>query len=392
MPAHLAIYTDDPDKGGVAHYNHALATALVRAGFRVSLVQSASAGARVAERAALGIAHHWIGYDTQKDFARTITDTSDAEKALAALQPDLVYFSDCCAVSNIAGKQVAASRGIPFATIVHFVAPYLAERFQSCLRVVANQFAQARAVVAVSTENLELLRRLFGLAADQGAVIFNGVGERFFGPRDEEARREWRARHRIAPGTLVSLTTARLMPVKLHSLQIYAVELLRAQRAPGRTLCVWVGEGELRAALEAEIAKKGLRENFLFAGQQQDVLPWYDLADVFTLTSQSEGMPLAIMEAMARGLPIAATAVSGIPEQLGGEGVLLPSPERAPLETVQQLAATWQNWSRHPARRIEAGNRCRARAEAFFREETMVRNTRAMLERALAAGAALRSA
>ena len=383
MSPHVVIYTDDPDKGGVAQYNHRISLALAAAGFRITLVQTASTAAMVNTRAAAGIAHRWISYDTGKDFVRTITDPADAEAAFEALRPDLVLFSDCCPVSNIAAKQAAMRRRIPFVTVVNFVAPYLAQRFASCLPVVARQYAAARGVVAVSSENLELLVKFFGLPPGKGRVIFYGVPPVFFSPRSEDNRRELRTRLGIAPGTMVSLTTARLSAVKLHLLQIGAMEYLKRQVANPRVVCVWVGDGELRPTLEAEIARRGLQQNFILGGLHQDVAPWYDLADVFTLTSESEGMPISIMEAMAKGLPVVATAVSGVPEELGREGVLLPDPVKDPGAAGLQLAETWMAWSRKPGLREGVGRRCRVRAAAMFREETMLQNTRAFLEAAL---------
>ena len=388
MSRHITIYSDDPDKGGVAQYNHRIALALAGLGYRVSLVQSLSTGALATERAARGIAHCWIRYDTGKEFVRTITETADAEAAFAQLQPDLVLFCDCCPVSNIAAKQVAIRRGIPFVPVVHFVAPYLAQRFASCLRVVALQYAQARSVVAVSSEDLGLLASLFGLPAGKGRVVFNGVAPKFFTPRSAAVRRELRARFKLPDDAIVSLTTARLSAVKMHMLQIAAMEYLMTQAPKLPLVCAWVGEGELRAGLEAEIGKRGLQDHFLFAGQHADVEPWYDLADLFTLTSESEGMPLAIMEAMAKGLPVVATSVSGIPEELGKEGQLLPDPAKDAPGAALLLAQTWLEWSRKPGLREGVGRRGRARAEKLFREETMLQNTVAFIEEALAVPAA----
>ncbi len=388
MGFHLSIYTDDPDKGGVAHYNHALAMALVREGVRVSIVQARSSAATVAEREALGIAHRWIDYDTQKEFGRTLVEGRPAEEAWAELRPDVVLFSDCCPVSNLAAKQVAMKRGVPFAAIVHFVAPYLATRFQPVLGAAVRQWAAAHEVIAVSTENLQLLRKLFGLPAGKGRVVFNGIADRFFAARAPAERTERRARLRVADGTLLSLTSARMNAVKLHTIQVHAMRLLAAQKGLPRVECVWLGEGELRPQLEQEIAQHGLQDRFHLVGQQSDVRPWLEAADCFTLTSQSEGMPLAISEAMARELPVAATAVSGIPEQLADTGALLPSPEKDAAGAVKQLAATWAKWARDPAGRRSLGGRARTRAETVFREASMVRATRAVLEAAVSRGLA----
>ena len=388
MSFHLTIYTDDPDKGGVAHYNHALARALAGEGVRVSIVQAPSAAATVAEREALGIAHRWIDYDTQKDFGRTLVDGRTAGEALAELRPDVVLFSDCCPVSNLAAKQVATKLGVPWVAIVHFAAPYLATRFQPVLGAAVRQWTAAHEVIAVSTENLQLLRKLFGLPAGKGTVIFNGIADRFFAPRAAAVRTELRARLQVADGTLLSLTSARMNAVKLHTIQVHAMRLLAAQKSLPRVECVWLGDGELRPQLEKEIAQHGLQERFHLVGQQSDVGAWLDAADCFTLTSQSEGMPLAISEAMARELPVVATAVSGIPEQLANTGALLPSPEQDAAGAVKQLAATWAKWARDPAGRQALGGRARKRAETVFRAAGMVRATRALLEAAVSRGLA----
>ena len=189
MSRHLVIYTDDPDRGGVAQYNHCLALGLIAAGYRVSIVQTASEGWRVREQRAVGIGHRWIGYDTGREFQRTLVETADAERAFLELKPDLVIFSDCCPVSNIAARHVAVKSGIPFVVVVNFVAAYLAERFKKCLPVLAGQYAKAREVIAVSTENKELLHRLFGLPESKGSVIFYGVPDVFFSPQTERQDR-----------------------------------------------------------------------------------------------------------------------------------------------------------------------------------------------------------
>lgn len=381
MSLHLAIYTDDPDKGGVASYNHRIARGLVAAGHRVTLVQSPSEHPAIAEQQALGIQHEWITYDTGAEFARTITTTADAERAFGRIRPDAVLFSDCCPVSNLAAKHVAIQRELPFVVAVNFVAPYLAQRFSACLPVLAKQYARAAAVIAVSSENLELLRREFGLPGDRGEVVFYGVPPEFFAPRDEARRLALRAAHGIAPDAVVSLTTARLAPVKGHVVQLHAMARQVRENPTTPLVMVWAGTGESHSQLASEINRLGLSRHIRLVGHQTDVTGWLDAADFFTLTSLSEGMPISIMEAMAKSLPVVGTAISGIPEELGPTGRLLPDPAKHAPEAVARLAVTLREWTTDAALRIRLGELSRRRAAQLFREDQMITHTLNVLNR-----------
>ena len=383
MSSHVVIYTDDPDKGGVAQYNDQVARYLLAQGHRVTLVQTGSAAPLAARQARDGIAHFPISYDTGAQFGRTVTDASDAERAFAALQPDILVFSDCCPVSNLAAKSVAMRRRIPFIVTVNFAAEYLADRFGACLPLLRETYIRAARVIAVSSENLQMLYRRFGLPRGKGEVIYYGAAERYFEPRDELGRERLRESLGLKAHTMVSLTAARLAPVKCHILQVHALALLNQQAPSCEVTLVWAGEGELRSALEKEAEVKGVRSRIHFVGQQQDVAPWCDAADCFTLTSASEGMPIAIMEAMAKGLPIAATAVSGIPEEIADCGVLLPSPERDAAGVATTLARTWHQWASNPQVRLNVGARARTRASQVFRIGRMGQQTLAAISAAL---------
>jgi glycosyltransferase involved in cell wall biosynthesis len=94
-------------------------------------------------------------------------------------------------------------------------------------------------------------------------------------------------------------------------------------------------------------------------------------------------MPLAIMEAMAKGLPVVAPAVSGIPEELGNTGRLLANPNRQPEAHVEELVATISDWSANADLRRSIGTACRERAVFMFQQERMLRQTAKVIERAL---------
>lgn len=375
----VLVYTDDPDAGGVAQYNHSLLVGLTAAGCTVDCAQSRSESPLLAAQRELGVVHHWIPYDTKKEFARTIEDAASARRILEAAKPDLIIFSDCCPVSNMAARDAAHQLGVPYVVVVGFVGAYLADRFKAVLGHLAGQYARARAVVAVSQENLDLLRTRFGLPATAGQVIHYGRPERFFAPRDEAVRARLRAELGLPADAVVSFTAARLAAVKGFLYQVLAAKHLAALPGAEKLHFVWAGDGDQRPALEQAIASAGLTDRVHLLGHRWDVADWYDAADIFVLPSDMEGMPLAIMEAMAKGLPVIATAVSGIPEELGDTGQLLPSAAQNRAALVSQLIRTLHLWTTDAALRRAIGEAGRARAQAMFRESLMIERTVALI-------------
>jgi glycosyltransferase involved in cell wall biosynthesis len=103
----------------------------------------------------------------------------------------------------------------------------------------------------------------------------------------------------------------RLTAIKNHDLFLRAAALLRDEAR-----FVVYGDGAERPRLEALAAELGLGERIVFAGTR-DVAEIYPSLDVLALTSRNEGTPLAILEAMAAGVPVAATAVGGVVDLLG---------------------------------------------------------------------------
>jgi glycosyltransferase involved in cell wall biosynthesis len=107
---------------------------------------------------------------------------------------------------------------------------------------------------------------------------------------------------------LVSVT--RLAPAKGLDFLLRLVGRLREPR-PGVRLAL-VGDGPLRSSLEAEARTLGIEPNVCFLGKQQDVAPFLQRSRVFVLVSPSEGMSIAMLEAMACGLPVAVTDVGDL--------------------------------------------------------------------------------
>ncbi len=125
---------------------------------------------------------------------------------------------------------------------------------------------------------------------------------------------------------------ARLSPEKGIDRLISAFAAV-VRRMPDARLTI-VGEGEERPALEARVRELGLGESVEFLGFQDDVAAALGTFDLFVLPSLTEGIPLALLEAMAAGLPVIATRVGGVPEVIedGTSGVLVEAGNAIALE------------------------------------------------------------
>lgn len=140
--------------------------------------------------------------------------------------------------------------------------------------------------------------------------------------------------------------------------------LLRAfARVPARQgaapLLVILGDGPLRARLEGLARARGLTNRVRFVGFRPRPWRWLAAADVFVLPSSVEGLPNALLEAMACGLPCVATALGGAREVLGERGLLVPVGDEA------ALVASLSELTADPARREALG---RAAAERIARD------------------------
>jgi glycosyltransferase involved in cell wall biosynthesis len=128
--------------------------------------------------------------------------------------------------------------------------------------------------------------------------------------------------------------------------------------------CVSVGDGPLSGELKARRTALGLDAVVEFTGAltQEEVLPWWQRADVAVLTSENEGMPVCLMEAAACGVPAVATSVGGIPELVadGITGLLAPANDAA------GLASALRGLIENPARAAEMGLAARQRAMERF--------------------------
>jgi glycosyltransferase involved in cell wall biosynthesis len=215
----------------------------------------------------------------------------------------------------------------------------------------------------------ELIRRV-GVPAGKVEVVYNAVHNEALVPADGRALRGQLARGKQLP---IALTVARLDPQKGHRV------LLEAACELPDLLLVFAGEGPERAALTARAAALGIADRVLFLGHREDVRELLAACDVFVLPSFYEGSSLAVLEAMAAGKAVVATAIGGTDELISdGETGLLTAPGDADAlaNAIRQLVVDVQL-------RDRLGVRARERVRESFTQDVLGRRVAAAYEVAL---------
>lgn len=372
---HILLYTDRPGIYGVGQCNHILACAFADVGYRTTFVQPFATHHLIDERKELGINHCWLEPDDIYDLSKpsnTLTDIDEPHYILTTENPDLILFSDSCPFSNLKAKQAAIELNIPYLVVVHCVNTAWAKDYAEWLPELPNVYKHAQAVISVSQANLDLLNGMFGLPLDRGTVIYNGRPPEFFEPRNPDTRHRIREELNIPSDAIVCLTVARFELNKGFQYQIDTLIELRKTPHWENLHFIWAGTGTMTDKFKTMIKMFRMDDRVHMLGARHDVPDLLDSADLFVLPSQFEGMPLAIMEAMAKGLPVVATAVGGTSEAIHDSGFLLPDPIWGPIAPVLGRTISWLAES-EPLR-TETGESAHKRAEQYFRLDTMVNN------------------
>lgn len=221
------------------------------------------------------------------------------------------------------------------------------------------------AAIAVSGEAATSVRRRVGDAVPL-TVIRNGIDVTAFDP-SASTRASARCNFAIAGSTPVIGTVAGFRAQKRLDLWLEAASLIM-ERVPDAHFII-VGDGPLKSKLKNLVASLGIGDRVHFTGLLDDVRPSLAAMDVFMMSSDFEGLPVALLEAMASGLPVVATSVGGIPEVVdhGVSGYLVPPGQPDALaESAVSLIEDQQFL-------CEAGAKARLTIEAHFGVERMAR-------------------
>ena len=184
-------------------------------------------------------------------------------------------------------------------------------------------FLKTDYVICVSNEVARFYKEAFHIPSRKIRMIPNAIDlARFDIGRQEGSLRN---KLRLDKSKFIFVCAARLHPQKAHEVLIRSAAMLQAQGEKNFEILI-VGEGERRGSLEQMVAKLGLSNYIKFLGLREDIPEIFLASNAFILSSDYEGLPLTILEAMAARLPIIATDVGGNSQVVidGKTGFLVP--------------------------------------------------------------------
>ena len=285
-------------------------------------------------------------------------------RRLRTLAPDVVHTHNPQA--HLHGAWAARLAGVPVIVHTKHGRDHVARPALAALGRLAT--AWTASFVAVSDDAARVARDLEHVPPGKLLVFHNGIDLERFGDRLRRSARPLRQ----------LVTVGRLDPIKDQATLLRAVRVA-ADRIPEIRLDV-VGDGPSRQDLEALRATLGLKDRVTFHGYHADVAPFLAAADAFVLSSISEGVSIALLEAMASGLPAIATDVGGNREVIvdGVTGVLTPA------GSADTLAAAIVRLESDPGGLERMGRASRRRVEEEFNLQRVVARYEALYRRCLA--------
>jgi glycosyltransferase involved in cell wall biosynthesis len=243
------------------------------------------------------------------------------------VRPDIVHLNS--SKVGVLGRLAARAAGVPVCVFtVHGWAFNAASGRSTKLYLWADRAARSLATMVVCVSQTELDSGLAaGVCLPGRSIVIQNAVDVSAEPVERSAQ----------PDDVRIVSVGRLAAPKDFPSLVQAVA--RLPRA-GISLTI-LGDGPLRAQLERQVAELELAHVKL-AGEVDDVRTHLERSDVFVLSSMSEGMPISVLEAMAAGLPVVATAVGGVSETVvdGVTGLLVPpaSPDLL-ADSLKQLIA-----------------------------------------------------
>ena len=248
------------------------------------------------------------------------------------------------------------------------------------LKVRAYEWLQERLwrfydrVICVSDSYRKIAARA-GVPEERLTVIRNGIRAAYsLSDAGGEARTEARRRLALQEGEMAVAIIGRLSVEKGHGRFLEIAQRIRAQVPLARF--VIIGEGPERGVIEKAIQERGLADVVRLLGHRDDVRELYPGLDVLAITSDREGLPNVLLEAMLGRVPAVCMSVGGIPEVVRHEvdGLLVPPGD------VGAFAAALSSLLTDPARRAALGREARTRIEQDFLFDARMKKVAALYD------------
>jgi glycosyltransferase involved in cell wall biosynthesis len=354
-PLRLLLAVDSLEVGGAERHVVDLALALHRKGYGVEVACSVSGG--LSEPLEVEGIPVWPLTRRLVKRRVSLAYAGGIKKLLRERSFDLVHAH--IFASAVAAAIATIGKGVPMVITEHTEASWQTWRTRW-----ASRWAHRRAkrVIAVSTPIERRLIERDGVPSHLVTRIPNAV----IPPSDEPPDPAGALPDEWLDGPLVGVV-ARLQPEKGVANFLKAAAHVSKVAPQARFLVV--GDGPLRGELLNLAEHLGVSERVRFLGYRTDSRALMELMDLLVVPSLTEGSPLIVLEAMAAGIPVVASAVGGIPDQIrnGREGILVPSDD--PDALGEALGALL----RDPAYARRLGEAGRRRTENEFSHETLVR-------------------
>ena len=271
--------------------------------------------------------------------------------------------------SNLVAKPLAALVGVP----VRFNHDQANDRQRDKLRLALDKWTNRLSthICAVSASIVDFLVKREGIPPEKISLVHNAIDLRRFTPAPER-RAAWRSEWNLPLDTPVIAGVGRLNYQKNFALVLEIAAEVR--RTHPRAIFVIAGTGP-----EERVLRESAGENVRFLGLVADPARLYDAVDFLLMPSRFEGLPMALLEAMAMRVPVVASRLDGIAEIIadGVDGIL------ATPASKDEFAAHVRTLLDDPARAADIAERASQKVAASFSAEQMTRKVEALYTRYL---------
>ncbi|MDD5432866.1 MAG: glycosyltransferase family 4 protein [Candidatus Omnitrophica bacterium] len=353
----ILFLTNHLNVGGVTSYCFTLASGFVKKGHQV-LVAS-SGGKLINQFRDCGVEYIHIPMKTKSELSpKIILSSLKLTKIIRDRQIDIVHSNS--RTTQVLGCLLERRTRVTHVSTCHgFFKPRFSRKLFGCW---------GKRVIAISEQVKDHLVHDLKVNPKKIKIIHNGIDIKRFQSKLVNSSFEIKKGLGLKNAPVVGII-ARLSDVKGHSYLIEAMKLV-VERFPETQLLV-AGEGKTKNELLAQVEKLGLKQNVYFIDEVSDTNVVLSIMDIFVMPSINEGLGLALMEAMAKGLPVIGSNVGGIKTLLqnGANGVLFePKDTSALAEAIIDLL-------KDKGKREKLGLKAQSFISQNFSQEKMISET-----------------